>query len=251
MDGSIFARIDAVVAAAGSTNGHAIAEHLHIDVVTHAGPFVGYSMRLGFYTTISVHEELNARASLLIIDHELLHVVNNDFEDFAGSSGAVFDKEAFTPGDDKRLARVEIIANLGGADLFIPTEAFLEDIGYNTPSIQAFRECDREKRDHIRRYQDAIDRWQFCQTPWERDKVRGILLKEQRALKLLDEARQDYASEIESQNCCFTLEQLARKYRVSPEIINYKMQALQLRGYAVDAQELASFDKLFRNRKRG
>ena len=54
MDGSIFNAIDRVVAAAGSTNGHEIAAYLHIEEVTHAGPFVGYSMRIGFYTTISV-----------------------------------------------------------------------------------------------------------------------------------------------------------------------------------------------------
>ena len=49
-------------------------------------------------------------------------------------------------------------------------------------------------------------------------------------------------------HCCFTLEQLAKIYRVSPEIIRYKMRALQLRGYEVDPQELESFDKLFRRR---
>jgi len=247
MDGSIFNAIDKVVAAAGSTNGHDIAAYLHIEEVTPAGPYVGYSMRIGFYTTISVHEDLNARANLLITDHEVMHVVNNDFEDFAGGGG-IFDQQAFTPGDDKRLITVEMIANIGGADLFIPTESLLEEIGYNNPSLQAFRDCDTEKRDHIRRYQDAIDRWRFCQSASERDRVRGILMKEQRALKLLDEARQDYASEIEAMHCCFTLEQLAKIYRVSPEIIRYKMRALQLRGYEVDPQELESFDKLFRHR---
>ena len=149
MDGSFFNAIGRIVAAAGSTNGHEIAAHLHIDEVTHAGPFVGYSMRIGLYTTISVHEDLNARANLLITDHELMHVVNNDFEDFAGGGG-VFDHEAFTPGDEKRLATVETIANIGGEDLFIPTESFLEENGYNNPSMQAFQDCDREKRDHIR-----------------------------------------------------------------------------------------------------
>jgi len=251
MDDSIFKRIDEVVADAGSKNGYDIAHFLHIDVVTHAGPFVGYSMRIGRYTTISTHEDLNRLATLLIIDHEIMHVVNNDFEDFDGTNGAVFDREAYNAGANKRLAQVETIANLGGADLYIPTERFLEGIGYYNPSIQAFRDCDREKRDHIRRYQDAIDRWRFCQSASERDKVRGIMQKEQRALRLLEEARQDYASEIESLHCCFTLDQLAHKYRVSPAIITYKMTALKLRGYAVDPQELESFDKLFRNRRHG
>ena len=104
MDDSIFKRIDEVVADAGSKNGYDIAHFLHIDVVTHAGPFVGYSMRIGRYTTISTHEDLNRLATLLIIDHEIMHVVNNDFEDFDGTNGAVFDREAYNAGANKRLA---------------------------------------------------------------------------------------------------------------------------------------------------
>jgi len=249
MDDSIFSNIDALVVAAGTTNGHELAAFLHIDEQTHSGPFVGYSLKIGFYTTLSVHEDLNSRSNLLVTDHEIMHIVNNDFEDFEETSGAVFDREAYNYGAARRLARAEIIANLGGTDLFIPTPGFLDDIGYNNPSLQAFREYDSEKRDHIRRYQNAMDRWRFCQTSGERDKVRSILRKEQRALKLLEEACEDYASEIQSMNCCFTAEQLARRYRVSKDIINYKMRALQIRGYAVDPDELASFDTLFRNRR--
>ena len=58
----------------------------------------------------------------------------------------------------------------------------------------------------------------------------------------------EYGNDIQSMHCCFTLDELARQFSVTTSLIKYKLQALSLRGYSIDTQDLESFSKLFRAR---
>lgn len=246
MDGSIFNEIDAVVKAAKTTNGHELARHLKVDSCTHSGPFIGYAVRIGRYTTLSVHEDLGKRGKLLVTDHEIGHIVRNHFA-FVNGVGMVQDREVFSS-NQYLLPELEIEANLIGIDLYIDTEHMLQLIGYDNPSVVRYRSISEKMRKALDEICNLVDQARFCESDKDRrrcrDRVNGI----RKLLHALDEQRVEYGSDIQASHCCFTLEELAREFGVTPSLITYKLQALKLRGYDIDAQDLESFSKLFKAR---
>lgn len=246
MDGTIFKEIDAVVRAAGTTNGHEIAQHLNVEEYTHAGPFVGYAVKIGRYKTISVHEDIGRKGNLLVTDHEIGHIVRNHFEMIDGM-GVVQDREVFSA-NQYLIPEMEIEANLIGIDLFISTERMLNLIGYNNSSVAMYRSINRQMQKLLGKFNELVDQAHFCENEKERRKYRNRGHEIRKLLKALDEQRIEYGNDIQSMHCCFTLDELARQFSVTTSLIKYKLQALSLRGYSIDTQDLESFSKLFRAR---
>lgn len=244
MDVSIFKEIDAVVKAAKTTNGHELAQYLKIEEYTHSGPFVGYAVKVGRYKTISVHEDLSRRGNLLVTDHEIGHIVRDHFE-FVNGIGTVRDREVFSP-NQRLLPELETEANLIGIDLYISTERILHLVGYNNPSVVMYRSISEQMRKLLNQFNDLADQARFCENEKDRRRSRDRGQEIRRLLHALDEQRVEYGNDIQTAHCCFTLDGLAREFHVSSSLIQYKLQALSLRGYDIDTQDLESFSKLFK-----
>lgn len=229
MDGTIFNEIDAIVKTAKTTNGHELAEYLKVEEHTHSGPFVGYAVKIGRYTTLSVHEDIGRRGKLLVTDHEIGHIVRNHFE-YVDGVGMVQDRDVFSA-RQYILPEIEIEANLIGIDLYIDTERILQLVGYDNPSVVRYRSISEKMQKALDEIYSLVDQARFCENDKDRRRCRDRVYGIKKLLRALDEQHVEYGNDIQAAHCCFTLDELAQKFGVTPSLIKYKLQALNLRGY--------------------
>lgn len=244
MEDDIFSVTDAAIAKAGGShdpvevadaNGILVAKPL-------TGTITGMSMRFSYLGSIAVNGKLDTFWRMFAYWHELGHVFRKHVDD------PVFnfhqDVGVFTqPVDSRTIPRQEKEANLISAEYNIPTDDVLELIGYNNRAMRDYRDLKKRENEMAAAY-DRLRFSTYSENPSAMMKYR--LAEYRRVLQQLEEKRRDLESEMCTMNCVKSLSEIAGELGANEVIIRYKLEALRLRGYDIDVQELERYDQVFK-----
>lgn len=194
---------------------------------------IGYVAYAKGATWIGLNRSLSELQRLFTVYHELTHAVEHLPKN---GDNAVFQESAALFTFDKNIAQEEEEANIVAADFVIPTEEILELTGYNTRTVRRYIELmellERKKRTEPEQYTRS-----------------GQPVHTEGFITICREIEETKV-EIAEAGLCHTKQQMARLLGYHIGIIDYKMRALQLRGYAMPEVELLDSKKVFEFDKR-
>lgn len=243
MDGDFFAASDAAVARAGSSNPEEVAERLGIMIYDLTGTITALATRYSYFPVIGLNMKLDDIWRNYAFWHEIGHVVKGHIDE-PGFSTKHFDSILFSQEVDSRsIPRYEREANIISAEYNIETRAVLEVIAYDTRTMQDYR--------RLKAYQDKLGESykELCSSanaghPSQMVKYR--LAEYQNSLKDLEAKKQELESDIAAMGCRLSFREIADELGTTETILKYKLEALRIRGYDIDALELERYDKVFK-----
>ena len=243
MEDDIFAVIARKIEEAGSRNPVSVAKFFDILVVDLKGSIVGYSaLYNGRVPAIGINVSLDDRLYMLVGWHELAHVFCGHIYESGFANGhadiSCFSREL----DDYTISKHEKTANLIAADVSIPDDEVLDVTGHNNATFQSYR--------RMRAYQDQLvrelDTLRFL-TNNPSDRLRLQMKDLRRKIRGVNNTLMDMESELICMNCCMTFSEMAMDLGVNERIFRYKLEAMRLRGFDIDRQQLERYDRMFRS----
>ena len=247
MDEEIFAATDAAIAKAkGSKDPEVVADYHRSSILIGSplsGSIIGLAFRASILGVVSVNRSLDSIWRRFAYWHELAHVFRKHIDE--PSFGTHQDFGLFTvPVDSYSIPRHEKEANLISAEYSIDTGAVLDLTGYQNKAMKAYREFRKQYKELSREY-DNLRFMALGETPT--NSVRYRLAECRKALRILEENIHALESDISSMNCVNTISEIADELSANEVIIKYKFEALRIRGYDIDTQELENYNKVFRH----
>ncbi|MBR4330476.1 MAG: hypothetical protein IKP71_11580, partial [Candidatus Riflebacteria bacterium] len=144
--------------------------------------------------------------------------------------------------NSKTISRYEREANIIAAEYCIDSKKILEMTGYNNSVIQQFQVL-KETQQQLRQ---EYERLLFTVQPSNLSETQKVRLNEYKnELARLDEKEQELGSEI-SELGVMSIPEMARHLHTSSIIVEYKLEAMRLRGYKLEGIELAAYNKVFK-----
>ena len=67
-----------------------------------------------------------------------------------------------------------------------------------------------------------------------------------KALRKLEERKNDLESEMVAMNCCKSFFEMASELNTTETVLRYKLEAMRLHGEDIDRQELERYDQVFK-----
>lgn len=245
MDEDIFSATDAAIAKAnGSKDPEVIADYHRSRLLIGSpleGSIVGMSFRCATLGVISVNRDLDTVWRKFAYWHELAHVFRKHIDE--PGFGYHQDRGLFSVAmDNHTISRQEREANIISAEYNLDTDAILELIGYYSRTMQNYRKL-RKKQDEMAQ---AYDNLRFSTNASNPSNILRYRLAEyQRTLRLLNEKRYDLESEMVAMNCVRSLSDIAAELGTNVVILKYKLEAMRIRGFDIDVQELERYDQVF------
>ena len=129
--------------------------------------------------------------------------------------------------DDKDLAWTESAANLVAAHMTIPTQEFLEKIGYYSSTAMQWRRIKKLLKKTQKEYSMLIDQFRFSPTPGNREKLYALKCKGMELQRQLDDAERELAG----LDFTTSIPVLAEIFQTNEAFIRYKLKALELLGF--------------------
>ena len=248
MGAALYNAIDELLKNVPSRKASDFCDYLKYDLYRHPSGILAYSVDFGWNKQISVHESLNYAGFELSTDHEIIHLLLKHHS----TCGPIIKDSRDELYNFRRssIPQLERIANLGGVDLFIPTEDILDMIGYGSSDVAQFHAIDNKMQKLKKRVYELQDRIRFEQQGDKRDLLAEQIEEIYGTLSDLDEERNDCVNAIADSDSICSYEELASIYHVTVPTIEYKMQALHERGFDVNSQSLISFDRFLRDSRR-
>ena len=247
MDSTIFKATDAAInKAKGSKDPDVVANSNGIMIGDPlSGSIVGMAMRFSYLGAVAVNGHLDEAWHLFTLWHEIAHVLRNHVDDPAFNFHN--DYGIFTQSFDSRtISRQEREANLISAEYNIDTESVLELIGYHNRTMQDYRRL-KKYQDQLSQAYDSLRFSTFGEHPSNSIKYR--MAEYRRALRELNEKRYDLESDLSAMNCVYSISEIASNLGTNEIIMKYKFEAMRIRGYDIDVQELEKYNKVFRDAK--
>ena len=243
----IFAATDeAVKKAHGSTDPTVVAACNNILVAQPlSGSLIGMAMRYSTLCVVAVNYQLNRVWHNFALWHEIGHVALGHIDDPAFVNHQ--DRGLFTlPVDSRTIPRHEREANLVSAEYSVDTNSVLGLIGYDNSTMRDYRSLKK----HQAQLTQAYDALRFStDVNHSSNSVKYRMVEYRRALMALDEKRQDLESDMAAMNCVLSLSEIAHEIGTSETILKYKLEAMRIRGYDIDIQELERYDRVFLDAK--
>lgn len=243
-----FEKIDKVINKISSNNSDEVASALGFEIIMLSSNLVGYITKIKNQTLIGINRRLSPVKRRFVAWHEIGHGIAGHLKeyDFTNSSSYHLDQILFAPEqqlNSKTISRYEREANLIAAEYCIDTQIILEMIGYNNAVIKQFRslkETQSKLRQEYERLLFAIQSNNNCS-----DYQKFRLLEYKNELAKLDEKKQELDTEI---SLCeiLNIQEIAKRLHTSSIIVEYKLEALRLRGYNIEGVELATYNKVFK-----
>ncbi len=218
---NIFQNMDALIRNAGTDDPMELLDYLGTVIVPMCGTVKGYvaSLKNGVFVGYNTRQPYKSQQFTLM--HECTHIVEHIP---TGVLSAQHQEMAlFTI--DKTIAVEEREANLCAAEYTVPTEDVLELSGYNNSSVR-----------------------EFCRLKEEFDVLIDTYPPPKQKLKKLSLELEVLGSDIASNQCVHTNEQIARLLHYNEAFIYYKLEALRLRGYDIPRLELPDSHAVFGQR---
>ena len=242
-----FAKIDKIIKKIGSDNPEEVAAYLGYEIIMLSSNLVGYITRIKNLTLIGTNTRLSPIKRKFVQWHEIGHGISGHFNeiDFTKSTGYHLDQTLFDSNqqlNSKTISRYEREANLIAAEYCIDSEKILEMTGYNNSVIQQFQVL-KETQQQLRQ---EYERLLFTAQPSNLSESQKIRLNEYKnELAKLDEKERELDSEI-SDLGIMSISEIARYLHTSSIIVEYKLEAMRLRGYKIEGIELAAYNKVFK-----
>ena len=174
-----------------------------------------------------------------VFAHELYHI----FKNHVGKDTAFFTRDkSLLPFNSKIISRAELSANVGAADMILPTDDILYSIGYNTDTMCEYRHLKR-KCDKL--FQELAQlRLDTCYSMTYKGRIRIQKLEQSYNESYAD--LYERARDIEFIDCCHSLQEIAYTLDTDIFVVKYKMEALRIRGYDIDIIELPDYSDINR-----
>lgn len=205
----------------------------------------GFVSRRKGTTYYGVNQGITGRKYDFCVMHEGFHVVcrHLDVPGFlSGTAPSHVDREC-SFADRRAVAGTEREANIGAADFIIDTRTILEMLGYDSADAAAYRNSVESFDQAVRDYRRHFDIVVRLGSPEGR--IRRMQTYEERLTGMYREL-QEQARDIENTGIHLSKYAIAREFGVPEYIIDYKLEALELRNYSIAAVELPPFEKVFR-----
>lgn len=238
-------KLESISANINSRDPRAIAEHLGIRLVNACGSLIAFVTIVKGLTFIAVNPRLSAKKYDYALSHELGHVVCKHLNapGFLGNGVHQETSLMSIPLYASTLCEQEKEANLIAADFMLDTRTVLEMVGYENRSVAQYREL----RAKLREVQGDYESTLFSVTGRDISaSLRRRLVDTRRLFQRTSSELKAIEQELQQMDCCLTIPEMAQELRVSSVIMEYKLEALRIRGYDVDPVELASYSQIFK-----
>ena len=242
MDTDVLERMDALVARAGTSDPYELADYLRVFIqgIT-SNKLIAFVVRKSGVICIGLNQRLNTAKKMVVLMHEVTHVACH--MDFLHSFGLCYGElSPFQNLKNKSIVRQEYEANIAAADFNLPTDDVLEMLGYNNKALQEYRRYLAAFERHRNEYEQFLSSTIFtAQSRWARQKLLDWRKRMKEWRDELEEMQHDltYCGEF------MTTAEIAKGYGLPQTIVDYKLEALRLRGYDLDAVELVSHRQVF------
>ena len=242
MDEDIFQAAEKAIQAAGSKDPRDVAEHFGILVVDLKGTIAGYATRYSRLPVIGLNINLDDLWYRFGGWHELDHVFSGDIYNpgFQGGhrDGGFFMQEV----DCRTIPRHELRANLVSANVNIEDDIVIEVTNYDSRMMQDYRRM----KAYLEKLSNAYEQLRFSTQVSSSALLKTRMHELRRKIQGTSETLNDMEAEMISSNCCKTFHDIACEIGVPERIFRYKLEAMRLRGYDIDPQELERYDEMFK-----
>lgn len=242
MDADIFTLMRQKAADAKSDNPLEVARFHHVIPIKINGTITGYASAYRTLAAIGYNGKLTGIWLLLVLWHELDHVFSGDIYDAKNGDG-IIDNGIFTQEVDcLYVPRHEKRADLVAADMSVPDEDVLDLINYNSSTMRAYRRIKRylnslmQELDNVRASTDMY-------SASTKVKVKMQDLKNQ--INDANDSLMEIEYDLMSMNDFMTFYEMAGNLGINERILRYKLEAMRIRGFDIDRQELESYSKMF------
>ena len=242
-----FKKIDKIIKKIGSDNPEEVAAYLNYEIIMLSSSLIGYITRIKNQIFIGINKSLSPNQKKFDEWHEIGHGILghlNEF-DFTQNTNCHLDLYLLDPSqqlNSKTISRYEREANIFAAEYSIETNKILEMTGYNNSVNQQFRALKTTQQQLRREYEKLLFAIQDKKCS-ENQQYR--LTEYKKELAKLDEKEQELEDEI-SQCGILSIPEIAHNLNTSSIIIEYKLEAMKLRGYNIEGVKLATYDKVFK-----
>lgn len=237
-------KLESISKKINSRDPRAIADYLDIPVVDACGSLIAFVTVEKGVTFIAVNPRLGPKKYDYALCHELGHVVSKHLNAPSFLANGVHQETSLMsiPLYASTLCEQEKEANLIAADFMLDTQTVLDMVGYGNESVAHYREIRAKQRDVQRSYESTLF------SVHGRDistSLRRRLVETRRLFQRTSDKLKSIEQELQHMDCCLTIPEMARELKVSSVIVEYKLEALRIRGYDVDPVELASYSRVF------
>ena len=241
MEQDIFQAAEAAIRVAASKDPRDVADHLGILVVDLKGTIAGYAAHYGKIPAIGLNVNLDDVWYRFGGWHELDHVLSGDIYQ-PGFRGGHRDGGFFTQSVDSRtIPRHELRANLVSANVNIEDAAVIAVTNYDSRRMREYREM----KSHLEELSRAYEQLSLSLACSSSALLRARMQELRRKIQGTSETLNAMEAEMLSSNCCKTIYEMACEIGVPERIFRYKLEAMRLRGFEIEPQELARYREMF------
>ncbi len=242
-----FKKIDKIIKKIGSDNPEEVAAFLKYDIIMLSSSLIGYITRIKNQIFIGINTRLKPIEKRFDEWHEIGHGVLGHLNesDFTQNSNYHLDLTLLEPSqqlNSKTISKYEREANIFAAEYTIETNKILEMTGYNNSVMKQFRALKATQQQLRQEYEKLLFALQGKESS-ETQKYKLIEYKKE--LSKLDEKKQELGDEI-AQCGVLSIPEIADRTNTSNIIVEYKLEAMRLRGYSIEGVELATYKKVFK-----
>lgn len=240
---NVLERMDVLVARAGTSDPYELADFLRVFIQDlTSNKLIAFVMKKSGVTCIGLNARLNFAKKMVILMHELTHVVCHI--DFINSFGIGYGEiNAFQSLKHRNIVRQEYEANVVAADFNLPTDEVLEMLGYNNNSLREYRRILAAFKRHQNEYEQFLASVIFTT---KSNYTRQKLLNWKRRMKEWQDELEEMQHDLTYSGDFMTTAEIAGEFGLPQSIVDYKLEALRLRGYDLDAVELVRHNQVFR-----
>lgn len=146
--------------------------------------------------------------------------------------------------DSRTIFREEKEANLLSADVCIKDEAVIDIIGYNTRTQRDYR--------HLKEYLKKLTcSYEQLRISSRENGASALAKTRMQEIRHRIQETSDSIMELEYDlmytSCCHSFREMAEHLETTETILRYKLEAMRLREYEIDRQELERYDKIFKH----
>ncbi len=242
-----FKKIDKIIKKIGSDNPEEVAAFLNYEIIMLSSSLIGYITRIKNQIFIGINSRLSPIEKRFDEWHEIGHGVLGHLNesDFTQNSQYHLDLSLLDPSqqlNSKTISRYEREANIFAAEYSVDTNKILEMTGYNNSVMQQFQALKATQQQLRQEYEKLLFALQSKECS-ETQEYRLVEYKKE--LSKLDEKKQELGDEI-VQCGVLSIPEIANHLNTSSIIIEYKLEAMRLRGYNIEGVELATYNKVFK-----
>ena len=242
-----FKKIDKIITKIGTDNPEEVAAYLNYEIIMLSSSLIGYITRLKNQIFIGINQKLSPNQKKFDEWHEIGHGILGHLKefDFTKNTNCHLDLNLLDPSqqlNSKTISKYEREANIFAAEYSVETNKILEMTGYNNSIIQQFRNLKTTQQQLRREYEKLL----FAIQNKKCSEIQKYRLTEyKKELSKLDEKEKELEDEI-SQCGVLSIPEIANHLDTNSIIIEYKLEAMRLRGYNIEGVELATYDKVFK-----